>query len=130
MKDQLISFETAELAKEKGFTIHKRASFAGDSEYLCEREVYPTQTRLHKWLRDVHFMFVTPTVEHIGSDEWVWSYKLEWLPDKKQNAKRRCVEFMTLNSYIEEYGTYTGAWDTYEEALEYGTQEALKLIKP
>lgn len=163
MKEQLISFETAKLAKEKGFNIFnidinlKNNIIINDNDiyidsknidgkyYLYINEdncVYslevgqfnsvigsfnsfakeyilketndyfhaPTQSLLQKWLRDIHDVNV-------------------------------CVElgsYSTKNKVIKEYKSVVFSWEydekyfncfTYEEALEKGLQEALKLIK-
>lgn len=107
MEDQLISFETAKLAKEKGFNLwtsckaHFPLYLKGEIEYRdfirnIGEPLAPTQSLLQRWLReefDYH-----ASVRRAGKD-WKTS--------------------------IDEYTTF----ETYEEALERGLQELLKLIK-
>lgn len=58
MEEQLISFETAILAKEKKFNISCRYC-------TCNNVQLPTQSLLQKWLREVHNIevYVTPVKE-------------------------------------------------------------------
>lgn len=88
----------------------------------------PTQSLLQKWLREEHEIQVYATMESLGSDEWGYSYEINYLPKEHQNAKRRVCRFEYIDSYKEFGSTYEGAWDTYEEALESALLEALKLI--
>jgi len=106
MKDELIKFETAKLAKERGFTegcgwlLHKD----NDGSYTnCDDLGYnqPTQSLLQRWLREVHnidiFLF------------------------KGKNGYYTQAYQLDLN-------TENLNFSTYEEALEVGLFEALKLI--
>ena len=123
MKDDYVSFETAQLAKEKGFNIPVNSHYTvkksvwktlrekdtNEDNYAYSR---PTQSLLAKWLRSKYDMciIVYPT------------------------ASGYCWELDKCNgTYIKDYedkGTNSGgSWDIYEEALENGIQEALKLIK-
>lgn len=154
MKEQLISFDTAKLAKEKGFdistidlwyfkpkyskkpdlhkgqTTHMRfkcasKSFMGSntsdyeisritiedllqspSKYPAEKYLYlaPTQSLLQKWLREKHNIHINPRCQ---SGKYLYTYVKE-----------------TKKSFI-----WGGSYNTYEEALEAGLLEALKLIK-
>lgn len=161
MKEQIVSFETAKLAKEKGFniqcinyyfedgefrenTLTGTNGYYGD-EYLftfdeflenwnnkwltkkngdrcfgCNKtegyfETYsaPSQSLLQKWLREKHNLYVIVDTIHtlIGTEvirvEWKWSIT----SDKDDDIK--CI--------------WNGK-ETYEQALEAGLQEALKLI--
>jgi hypothetical protein len=134
MKEQLISFETAKLAKEKGFNLkcYHRVSFIWqdkpthylgnyldtNSENVDGMYSAPTQSLLQKWLREVHniniFMTFKPNIK-----------KWDFIPySMDMNAK----EYIKYNS---EYTKQNNErrFDTYEEALEIGLQEGLKLIK-
>jgi hypothetical protein len=130
MKEELITFETAKLAKEKGFT---RGKYNFDfykpdgnvlhmidfsSEFVKFCIPYSTQSLLQKWLREVHginiFMTFKPNIK-----------KWDFIP-----------YFMSMDGkeYIKYNSEYTKIYnerrfDTYEEALETGLQEALKLIE-
>lgn len=130
MEDQLITFETAKLAKEKGFdwavswyATHKRkAPTNPDSFYpelstfknwndneglkFYERYSLPTQSLLQKWLREVHNLHIQP----IYNKSTRYCIRLN---DECENA---------VGNMFEEY------FETYEKALEEGLQEALKLI--
>jgi len=128
MKEELVSFKVANLAKEKGFDFPCLYTVSLDPKlgkvYNSHQMDYidwnnyipttnpslgkcyisaPTQSLLQKWLREVHYQFVH--VEH-SSGCWMWVI---------ENAK----------GYIEESGTDY----TFEEALEKGLFEALHLIK-
>jgi hypothetical protein len=114
MKEQLITFETAKLAKEKGLNL---TSFS-DKKYYCEngklynvwysanKGIYYiaiTQSLLQKWLREKHFIHIYAYYSLSG-----YLYKLD---------STRISE-VSFNRY-----------DTHEQALEKGLFEALKLIK-
>ena len=137
MKEQLINFETAKLAKEKGFNVETlhfycknrtcdyiktpyKYSFEvnANQETLINGEIdnfgygitwsAPTQSLLQKWLREVHKMFVTVNAKGV-IDEIVW-YNNVTIRTKKDHK-------------FENYHK------TYEEALGIGLYQALKLIK-
>jgi len=70
MKEQLVSFDTAKLAKEKGFTelcysYHIDDKDAIELSSLCSSRIAdscctaPTQSLLQKWLRDEHHIDIT-----------------------------------------------------------------------
>lgn len=124
MTETLISLDTAILAKTKGFdwptnAVHARLEVA----YLL-----PTQALLAKWLRDHHYIFITVVRETIGSDEWVFAYRLDYLPKEYWEAKRRCPHFQVKESFSDGFGTYSGGWDTFEEALENALKHSLELL--
>ena len=131
IEDQLTSFETAIVAKDKGFDEYCKyytwsdsktgahVSVVGSSNKgtPCKQEewddvekgkrVYtisrPTQSLLQRWLREVHKKYVL-------------------------------VNLVILNREPEEIGFrasnyFPAIYPTYEEALEKGIEEALKLIK-
>lgn len=122
MQEELITFETAKLAKEKGFVNYTPIKYdlQGEDESCDTNEFYhlvlkanhyakPTQSLLQKWLREVHNIYVEPFV----------------LTDTKDLSFTCSIAKGTKlidANQIDEY-------DTYEEALEVGLQEALKLIK-
>lgn len=138
MKEQFITFETAKLAKEKGFDIPtiqfytsgKKAYLSEAQDYMTERYAEsnwnngrgsyptepekvscsaPTQSLLQKWLREKHSIFceVKVGLQHI--------------------------EFMFSSFIVTKdgrgYKYRSSYYNTYEEALEKGLQEALKLIE-
>lgn len=126
MTDQLISFETAKLAKEKGFISRSPYYQIDDADEIDlvdmkgfplhsnneEGEYWeaPTQSLLQKWLREVHNI-------HIISKPFYDS------KTKKTTYVADCIRIVndgrTSKSHI---------CDTYELALEEGLVNALKLI--
>lgn len=116
MTDQLVSFETAKLAKEKGFniqtihwydqteTLNPIKGIRGSMCYTNEGYA-PTQSLLQRWLREVHDIHI-------------------------------CIEVYEDNTYeagiisdlIQEEWEDDVSFSTYEEALEWALQECLKLI--
>lgn len=124
MEEQIISFETAKLAREKGCKLslyheNRWSYFENNDEFICNydpRKEYPNakqiiicnQTLLQKWIRDVHNI-------HISLD--YGSLNKKWM-----FAVYKCdIEGKLLK---DEFPIYP----TYEEALEAGLQEALKVI--
>jgi hypothetical protein len=110
MEEQLITFETAKLAKEKGFNIKSCFPLSYDDKgqlYNLEYQNLPedsgefycvTQSLLQKWLREANGAHVNI---HLGSER---------------------LQLLYINScFINEFRTY-------EEALERGLQRALNLI--
>lgn len=159
MKEQLITFETAKLVKEKGFDVPtkmyyenslteqvhdedgksgpfgwekdelnlqsgyfinnwKDSDLSNKSWYMCSA---PTQSLLQKWLREVHKIHIEPQYSWLldkdkkTRDDVVWWYYI--YPNYPHGIRSK-----TFSSEI-------GEPSTYEEALEIGLQEALKLIK-
>lgn len=125
MKEKLIEFETAKLAKERGFDWEVEKMFSGlkltentslrfdwNSQNNIDFISVPTQSLLQKWLRDVHGIYV------------------ESYHDLTANGKG--IQYYTNWGFIKDHagGGYDeyNDWRTYEEALEKGLQEALKLI--
>lgn len=153
MEETLISFETAKLAKDKGFTMFKKSfksaiidsrnydvqrySFYrvikdeqilelnvgtnssninglyesyNDENFVTQKNYFaPTQALLQRWLREVHEIEVNPNQNFTkGGIKMQYNISIE---SRKHNH---------LGKYV--YG------NTYEEVLEVGLQEALKLI--
>ncbi len=121
MKEQLISFDTAKLAKEKGFEYMKANCYGDNMCYqLPEGDLInalrgntvtgyilaPTQSLLQRWLREVHniILYVAPisSTTDINNIKWLW-----------------CI--YTIDT--------SDRFNTYEEALEQGLINALKTIK-
>ncbi|AGO49446.1 hypothetical protein Phi4:1_gp033 [Cellulophaga phage phi4:1] len=136
MEDELISFKTAKLAKEKGFNLecnkcwriinsikdkNKRSSLGDFYETnggspigvkVFERFYAPTQSLLQRWLREVHNLNIEMVAHtsHIDAFEkqFRWVSYLGWRKDSDEQISSS---------------------KTYEGALEIALQEALKLIK-
>ena len=126
MEDTLITFETAKLAKEKGFSqetnrleipyYNYKGEFKGDvSDWRIRKYIRgentsdiefvsaPTQSLLAKWLREEHNIHLI-AYKNINIDGYDWCY-------------------ITTDGI-----TNINSYKTYEEAYEIGLQEALKLI--
>lgn len=138
MREQIINFETAIVAKEKGLPqIHGLKVYSERLEHTldCGRggEVFfenlpprlldikpkeeefekihcvaPTQSELQRWLREVHEIYVIPPVD-IETKKYSWEL----------------YNFSTNESKTSGWSEF----ETYEEALELGLIEGLKLIK-
>lgn len=162
MKEQLISFETAKLAKEKNYiidnyinwfyedTILKRVEYPRDEhivdyldnfiykdgqtkkddpfllkhnftdivEYDKNKYIVTTQSLLQKWLREQHKLNIEIKVMYYEPDFFV---SVERIPVKSKISKSKPLYSSS--------GDKNGLFKTYEEALEKGLQEALKLIE-
>jgi hypothetical protein len=134
MKDELISFETAKLAKEKGFKLQSNPfgyvtkfynhntgallSYGRTGRTDISKAYYaPTQSLLQKWLREKHKINVKSN--YLPN---IPGYRCLFVPmTDKISAKEK---YKLFSKY---YGIIN--YDTYEEALEAGLQEALKLIQ-
>ena len=129
MREQLITSEPAKLAKEKGFDMYCEWSYwegslthgvpghpledGKHSDYdrylLFPRHLAPTQSLLQKWLREVH-----------NIDVWSQPFVMnKSLPDESYSY------FIYVNGIFVKDGM---DYIDFEEALEKGLQEALKLI--
>ena len=122
MKNELISYKTAKLAKEKGFR-HMKANCYGDNMcyQLPDGELInslranvvlgyilaATQSLLQRWLREKYDFHII-----IGSSN--------------QKGYNYCV---SLEKGLTGFRSLTFPYDTYEEALEKGLQEALNSIE-
>ena len=122
MEEQLISFDTAKLAKEKRFLKEwtDLAYKKDDQKLYGDTGIYtdypaPTQSLLAKWLREIHKIFIN--IIYDGNDE---VFRVQIV--KQNNYNTRKVLFIKKEDYIIEFFTY-------EEAMEKGLQEALKLLK-
>lgn len=121
MEDQKTTFETAKLAKEKGFNEATDTLYVISSGGFVKEQSYgkpyrtddttinrPTHSLLQRWLREVHEIEVNVLFK----------------PDSR--------EYKMLIFYWkrgEQITISTTGFKFYEEAFEYGLLEALKLIK-
>lgn len=143
MQEQLITLKTAKLAKEKGFKfewdehefdgfelgmfefgkrydnneIHPLSYFFINTHHNIEQWMLldipcPTQSLLQKWLRDVHGVEIEISKIEEG-------YKSYFFKTREEHVKLIC-------DFLKERVNFHA---TYEEALEVGLLEALKLIK-
>jgi len=150
MKEQLISFETAKLAKEKGFDWKCRGKIHCSHFHLIKNNIIPSniptsQYEMFAPLRDWnHELYNDPnrrggTLTGLELSMPTQSFLQKWLREKYNlivnvacNAKQ-C--YFPMNGFAED-GAFQMAgpkeliiFKTYEEALEHGLSEALKLIK-
>ena len=153
MEEELISFETAKLAKEKGFNIPTISYYnpKGRSEesegYMTERlessnwndgqgsypthakDVEcsaPTQSLLQKWLREVHNCFINVLPHRDGDSknkQWKSKKDVFWTVEVDYYGKNFEIELTDDSDFTQHFNK------SYEEALEIGLYQALKLIK-
>ena len=130
MEDTRVTFETAKLAKEKGFFqetnrleipyYNYKGEFKGDvSDWRIRKYIRgentsdiefvsaPTQSLLAKWLREEYNIIVL--VDYEGIDGYYY-------------------KFYSYKEGNKNYDASDKNYNTYEEAYEIGLQEALKLI--
>lgn len=136
--EQYVSFETAKLLKEAGFDSPTRGIYrtnrTGDhsfAEYNMKQTVddlswnakdgfqyeylAPTQSLAASWLREVHHLNVYACFDYVCFDDG----ERKWF-------------FMRENTMINDYtSVYSSiiSYDSYEQALEAGLRETIKLIK-
>jgi len=118
MKEELISYQTIKLLKEKEFDCKKYLSLDSDNPKNLTSNYNPakyqpwyykiTQSLLQRWLREVHNIDVFPVACFIGEPKYKYSYYI-----------------LKANDDLDTDGCET---ETYEEALEQGLQEALTFI--
>ena len=138
LREKLISFETAILAKEKGFKNACDSFVNKDNEYIFMPDLLypnnsefshnseedpevvewkelmktlvlaPTQSLLQKWLREVHKISIKID-DYYTNSKVRFDYNVCELGSQEDNP--------------------VGIFETYEEALEDGINEALKIYK-
>ena len=116
MEEEIVSYDTAVMSKERGFNTYttywysvkdRTPTLDGDRMFALEYLQAPTQSLLQRWLREERFLLVycIPNESVAG----MWHYKVE--------------DAWTTNEDLSEH------YATYEQALEKGLMEALKIIK-
>lgn len=147
MEEQLITFDVAKLAKEKGFankTPHKlrrdyynhMGDLNGDvtkyiKAFVDKKDTTkfntidaPTQSLLQRWLREEHKLDVVVT----RSDEVCRTY-LYFVSVHDYRSKKYTVHSIAHLWESTVYNFNMGErYENYEQALEKGLEEALKLI--
>lgn len=145
----LLQLNTAQLAKEKGFDIpceyfyrcyvdsdepdlyHYEEVRGSGFAYLRENKEdfeysAPTQSLLQKWLREVHNLRVFCTFETIDDSETAWVWNIVSDNEKGKGKKKDTWDFYDrITSFDEGRMRW---YNEYEDALEDGLFEALKLI--
>jgi len=136
MTEKLIEFETAKLAKEVGFNWFTRNYFGQINAEPFETHEnslddynssrwdekggewisLPTQSLLQKWLRDTHNIHITVDSYHCIGRTKPFGLSIDYLHESGK-----------WDDYVD-YRDDTD-FETYEEALEKGLVEGLKLIK-
>ena len=130
MEEKIVEPKTALLAKQKGFVEHKGhlKMYRDEDEHLfsnvgpaydllsfCSHA--PTQSLLQKWLRDIHSIHISISTGCFEYDEGLFWY----------------VNVMKIGTDTSDYGQvsyYIQKFEgTFEEVLEIGLLEALKIIK-
>lgn len=124
IEEQFVSFDTAKMLKEAGFNVPCNSYYSNDciitafaegnfNEY--EPDISrPTQALAARWLREVHRIVVDATFIPPSTDGNAWRYFIGEMDDMVWNG-----DYVPSDEFYE----------TYEEALEAGLQEAIKLIK-
>lgn len=127
MEDKRITFETAKLAKQKGFNIlvpkvwYEDAFNKHDTRTTfgtgLQEGVYlqPTQSLLQKWLREVHKIDIT--IEIIGADSY--GYYIH----KNRNLMNRDDKVVEVKISPDNYKKH------YEDCLEKALYEAILIIQ-
>lgn len=124
IEEQFVSFETAKMLKEAGFRELTKTHYSNrgqvwetalpadyNDDFNCNTCNRPTQALAARWLREVHHYAVC-----------VW-YSAEY---EKWFYAHGNLYNMTFD---EEYSMSDFIYDSYEQALEAGLQEAIKLVK-
>ena len=142
MEDEIVSFETAMLLKEKGFNepcsyyyenndLYKLGYYHGDGtglvcnnspindRLLCEEMqcTAPTQSLAQKWLRDTHNITFNAN-PHSDNEEIIYVVTIKVISNKKHIDFN--VMMNTSNKAI--------MFKTYEDAIEAGLKYCLKSI--
>lgn len=123
MTEELVTLETAKLLKEKGFNEYcenvidinnmlRKTLYRINDDLPKQCFSHPTQSIAQKWLRETKNI-------HICVYNCACGYGYEI--SKANNGTH-------IASSVYKGTNDGGEWDTYEEALEAGLQEALKLI--
>ncbi len=154
MMEQLIQFETAKLAREKGFN-YKTYNFTVNADYkkqvfLCfdmNRAAYPleatdwnnfekggekgntsipTQSQLQTWLREVHDIRICINFDYINASHFAYTYRIIYNILEGKGGKKYSWEFYEeINSLINQMTWY----NKYEDCLEQALLKGLKLIR-
>ena len=127
IEEQLISFQVAKLAKEKGCTLNTPKAY-NDNGVLVIQSNYPSyideldisaptpQSLLQKWLREVHGIYINAHSSNIDNKLFKTTFVVEVVHLHK-------LKFYSGAEQNKDY------FETYEEALEVGLFSALNLIK-
>lgn len=142
MENQIVSFETAMLLKEKGFNepcsyyyeddeLYKLAYYHGDGtgfvcnnspindRWLCEEMqcTAPTQSLAQRWLIEIHYIAFN-AIPHPNNGEIVYIVTINDISNKKHIGFNVMMDTPTKATMF----------DTYEEATEEGLKYCLRTI--
>lgn len=112
MTEELVTLETAKMLREKGFQQRKYLINVSTLHHCYKYLSVPPQSVAQKWLRETKNLHI-----EIYRNACGYGYTIvkanngTWMEDDDTKGPND-----------------GGNWDTYEEALEAGLQEALKLI--
>lgn len=118
MKEEIVKYATAKLAKEKGFDIecsiyyaengklYTRLGLSAEGIKVAKTVKAPTQSLLQRWLREIYNIDL-------------------WFGELDSPNKYHVEDIVRRNTVI---GSVFGGSKSYEEALERGLVEALNLI--
>ena len=132
IEDELITPETARLAKEKGFDLNLPIRYFRIGDKIIDAHIAfadnadeelgqaPTQSLLQRWLRQVHGLEIQIFTMGIFMNKLTNPFT-EFKTSKP--FKKYCFG---LNAH---YGNDDRGFDTYEKALEKALQTALEIIK-
>lgn len=122
MTEEYVMFTTAKLLKEAGFDVPCTSQYTEgkyiwnvDYPYNFNQDEFgysrPTQALAARWLREVHklHVFADRTYEY-ALDKFSWGYYIQ-------------------SSNYEYCKNFEIGFDSYEQAIEEGLREAIKLIK-
>ena len=125
IEEQFVSFDTARMLKEAGFDVPCTSQYTegkciwnvgypdnfNQDEFGYSR---PTQALVARWLREVHRISVDAAFMAPSTNIDVWQYLIGKMDDM---------------IWPGDFETSERTYATYEEAMEAGLQEAIKLIK-
>ena len=109
MTEELVTLETAKLLKEKGFNERKYIMDVSTLLYCYRYLSVPPQSIAQKWLRETKSLHIE--ISYMYGNYWI--YDILTIPNH---------DLVGLSDRP------IAHYNTYEEALEAGLQEALKLI--
>ena len=130
MTEQLVGFELAKILKERGFNFN--VTFLYDSEtgglnnkWIPGGVAAPTQSLVQSWLREKHNILIsvhTAYTQNIVDENLIYSFK----------PSIEIIEYIGENIFKTDlkYEMFHGLKPmNYEDAMELGLMEALKLVE-
>lgn len=132
IEESYVGFDTARMLKEAGFRELTKTHYSNsgqvwetampadyNDDFSCNTCNRPTQALAARWLRDVHDIHVVITEEpYVNGINYLWQVFIY------NPASADCWDDESTGMYGD-----NGEYKTYEEALEAGLREAIKLIK-